>query len=542
MSAISSAADGGRAVTGVSSPAHRVPPALRFVDMTKSFGPAKVLRGVSFDVEPGEIHGLLGTNGAGKSTLIKILAGIYQQDSGRILVHGRELAAGHDAAAAQAAGIAFVHQDLGLVEDISVADNVGLHIGFQKRFGLVSARDTAAKVAQVLEKVGADFSPERLVNSLSRDEQVLCALARALALDPQIVILDEVSASLPGPEMQRLAASLRAMRRTGVAFIYVTHRLDELATLVDRVTVLRDGTRAVTAPVAELSHAELVRHIVGAEPVASHPQPLGGAVAGPGVAGSHLVVRNLTTPGLPEPVSFDVRAGEVLGICGLVGSGTRELAQVLGGTQKPTGGSATLKGKPLELGKPESLIKDKCTVVPGERQRDGMITGLGIRENLLPTRRDFGAWTRLGFRRPRSETRAVLGVSELYAVVPRDLPDRDVSELSGGNQQKLVFARALADRPDVAVLEDPTAGVDVGSRAVLYRLMHESAQAGTAVILISTDFEEVASQSHRVLVMSHGRVIAEFADPDGVSADTLAEASYGGATSAEPADRELAAG
>jgi len=510
-------------------------PALSFVGMTKSFGPATVLREVTFDVEPGEIHGLLGTNGAGKSTLIKILAGIYQQDSGTIAVHGHDLPAGHDAAAAKAAGIAFVHQDLGLVEDISVADNVGLHIGFQKRRGLVSARGTSAKVTRVLEKVGAEFSPDRLVNSLSRDEQVLCALARALALDPQIVILDEVSASLPGPEMQRLATSLRAMRRTGVAFIYVTHRLDELATLVDRVTVLRDGARVVTAPVAELTHTELVRHIVGAEPVAAHPHPLPRVVdtAEPGVP--HLVVNGLTTPELPDPITFDVRAGEVLGICGLVGSGTRELAQVLGGNQKPTGGSATLKGKPLRLGKPESLIRSKCAVVPGDRQREGILTGLGIRENLLPTRRDFGAWTRLGMRQPRRETHAVREVTERFTVVPRNLPDRDVSELSGGNQQKLVFARALADRPDVAVLEDPTAGVDVGSRAVLYELMHDAAQAGTAVILISTDFEEVAAQSHRVLVMSHGRVVTEFAGEGRPNADTLAEASYARAPGAEAA-------
>lgn len=502
-------------------------PALSFTGITKSFGPAQVLRGVTFDVEQGEIHGLLGTNGAGKSTLIKILAGIYQQDAGSIAVHGEELAIGHDPVAAQAAGIAFVHQDLGLVEDISVADNVGLHIGFERRLGFVSARGTSAKVAQVLKKVGANFSPDRLVNSLSRDEQVLCALARALALDPKIVVLDEVSASLPGPEMQRLATSLRAMRRTGVAFIYVTHRLDELENLVDRVSVLRDGARVVTAPVAELSHSNLVRHILGSEPIVAQPHPIPRTTGGGDSTTPHLVVDRLTTAELTEPISFDVRAGEVLGICGLVGSGTRELAQALGGNQKPTGGTAMLKGKPLRLGKPRSLTASMCAVVPGDRQREGMLTGLSIRENLLPTRREFGAWTRWGFRRPRRETRKIREVTEMFAVVPRDLPDREVSELSGGNQQKLVFARALADRPNVAILEDPTAGVDVGSRAVLYELMHESAQAGTAVLLISTDFEEVAAQSHRVLVMSHGRVVAEFADAEALNADALAEASYG---------------
>lgn len=501
-------------------------PALSFVDITKSFGPAEVLRGVSFDVEHGEIHGLLGANGAGKSTLIKILAGIYSQNGGSILVHGAELKAGHNVSAAQGEGIAFVHQDLGLVEDISVADNIGLYVGFEKRAHLIDSRATSAKVARVLSNVGATFSPERLVSTLSRDEQVLCALARALALDPKIVVLDEVSASLPGPEMQRLANSLQALRRTGVAFIYVTHRLDELENLVDRVTILRDGVKVVTAPVAELSHAALVAHIVGSTPVLTHPLPLRD-LDGTGSEEPRLVVRELTTKRLPYPISFVVRAGEVLGVCGLVGSGTRELAQVLAGNEKGTGGSVTLKGKPLVLGRPESLSQNRWAVVPGDRAREGMFAGLGIRENLLPTRREFGAWTRKGFRRPRRETQAVRDVSEIFAVVPRDLPDRNASDLSGGNQQKLVFARALADKPDLAVLEDPTAGVDVGSRAVLYRLMNEASQAGTAVVLVSTDFEEVAAQSHRVLVMSHGRVVAEFSGPDNLDADKLAEASYG---------------
>lgn len=499
-------------------------PALRFDGLTKSFGPSKVLRGVSFDVLPGEIHGLLGANGAGKSTLIKILAGVYSLDAGRILVYGEELNLAQGPPAAQRAGIAFVHQDLGLVEDLSVADNIALHIGFERRLGIINSRTTAVAVERALAKVGATFGPEELVGSLSRDEQVLCALARALALEPKIVVLDEVSASLPGPEMQRLATSLKALRRTGTAFIYVTHRLDELDSLVDRVTVLRDGILSVSAPVTDLEHDELVRHIVGSVPVRVRAAAVDrDAEESP----AHLVVRDLTGPGLAAPMSFEVRAGEVLGVCGLVGSGTRELAQVMIGNVKPSGGSATLAGKVLPLGHTDGLARLKCVVVPGDRHRDGIITGLGLRENLLPTRREFGAWTRWGFRRPHSETDVVRRVTELFEVVPRDNPDRDVSELSGGNQQKLVFARALADRPEVAVLEDPTAGVDIGSRAVLYKFVHDAAAAGTAVLLISTDFEEVAAQSHRVLVLSHGRIVEEFDRSRPFTAESLAEASYG---------------
>lgn len=502
---------------------------MRFLGLNKRFGQSEVLRDVSFDVQAGEIHALLGANGAGKSTLIKILAGVYSLDSGSIDVHGKPLKSGHgqghDPEAARAAGIAFVHQDLGLVEDVSVADNIALQLGFEKRLGFVDRRATAARVARVLAVVGAEFAPGRMVSSLSRDEQVLCAIARALALEPSIVVLDEVSASLPKPEVERLSRSLRSMRGGGVAFVYVTHRLDELTGLVDRVTVLRNGKKVITAEIDELSHDALVKHIVGNQVLGSHPHPRSQAVSKRGGL-PKLVVRDLTAEDMTEPVSFVVHAGEVLGICGLVGSGTRELAQALAGTRKPTGGSAELNGGALPLGRPEAMQRRGCAVVPGDRQREGIITGLAVRENLLPTRRAFGDWSRVGFRSPRRETRAVLHTCEAFDVRPRDRADRDVAELSGGNQQKIVFARALADRPEIAVLEDPTAGVDVGSRAVLYSLMHEAADAGTAVLLISTDFEEVAAQSHRVLVLSHGAVVAEFTDSSNMSADQLAEASY----------------
>ncbi|MCU1479326.1 MAG: Sugar transporter, ATP-binding protein [Subtercola sp.] len=515
----------------VQSEAEKASPALRFSDVSKKFGQSAVLQNVTFDVEPGEIHALLGANGAGKSTLIKILAGVHRLDSGTIEVHGEPLEAGHGSAAARAAGIAFVHQDLGLVDDISVADNIALQLGFEKRFGLVDDRATATRVAGVLASVGADFAPDQLVNSLTRDEQVLCAVARALALNPSILVLDEVSASLPKPEVDRLVTALKRMRRGGVAFIYVTHRLDELPGLVDTVTVLRNGKKVVTAPLADISHDELVNYIVGGTSRAQQPVPRVRDRERIADARDYLVVSELKTNALAQPISFSVNAGEVLGICGLVGSGTRELAQALAGASKPTGGSASLRGEALPLGNPEGMSRRGCTVVPGDRQREGVITGLGLRENLLPTRRNFGAWTRLGFRSPRNETHAVLNIAEKFGVVPRDWADRDVAEFSGGNQQKIVFARALADHPSVAVLEDPTAGVDIGSRAVLYELMHEAAHAGTAVVLISTDFEEVAAQSDRVLVLAHGEVAEEFADATEIDANRLAEASYSIATS-----------
>lgn len=501
-------------------------PALRFSQVTKIFGQSTVLDEVSFEVRSGEIHALLGANGAGKSTLIKILAGVHRLDRGSIEVQGSALPAGHTPDDTRAAGVAFVHQDLGLVDDLSVADNIALQLGFDTRFGLVNDKATSAKAAEALTSVGADFAPDRLVSTLSRDEQVLCALARALAQQPRIVVLDEVTASLPKPEVERLATALKSMRRGGAAFVYVTHRLDELPGLVDTVTVLRNGEHIVTAPLEDVSHDQLVRHIVGSD-VEESPQRLRNESLAVFGEAAQLEVEALTTEDLAAPISFQVQAGEVLGICGLVGSGTRELAQALAGAVRPTGGVVRLKGDPLPLGRPEAMTRRGCAVVPGDRQREGVITGLGIRENMLPSRRRFGGWSRAGFRNPWRETHAVMSAALTFDVVPRDSADRDMSELSGGNQQKVIFARALADRPAVVVLEDPTAGVDIGSREVLYDLLHQAADAGTAVVLISTDFEEVAAQSHRVLVLSHGRIATEFTTAQGrLSADALAEASY----------------
>ncbi|MFC7789954.1 sugar ABC transporter ATP-binding protein [Microbacterium sp. MAHUQ-60] len=500
-------------------------PALRFSRVVKTFGQSTVLDDVSFDVEPGEIHALLGANGAGKSTIIKILAGVHRMDSGVIEVNGTALPPNHSPHDTRDAGVAFVHQDLGLVDDLSVSDNIALQLGFDKRFGLVDDRATSIRAVEALASVGADFAPDRLVSSLSRDEQVLCALARALAQHPRIVVLDEVSASLPKPEVERLTNALKGMRRGGAAFIYVTHRLDELDGLVDKVTVLRNGKNVCTTPMSGIAHDELVRHIVGAEAAGSQPRGRSRSTAG-GDGAPHLIVRDLTTERVMEPISFEVQAGEVLGVCGLVGSGTRELAQALAGATKPTGGSVHLKGEPLPLGRPDAMTRSGCAVVPGDRQREGVVTGLAIRENMLPSRRRFGGWTRAGFRNPWRETREVLSTADTFDVMPRGSADRDMSELSGGNQQKVIFARALADRPAVVVLEDPTAGVDIGSRAILYDLLHEAAESGTAIVLISTDFEEVAAQSHRVLVLSHGRIVAEFTQTSALSADVLAEASY----------------
>ena len=491
---------------------------LSIAGLTKRFGGSLALDDVALQVRRGEIHGLLGENGAGKSTLIKILAGVYSADSGTITVG--TATAPHVSTAAKHA-MAFVHQDLGLVDGLSIADNVALQTGFTHRGPFVDRGATEARVGAHLARVGLDCNPNTLVGRLSQDEKVMVAIARALAQNAELVVLDEVSASLPAPEMERLQRSLRASRDAGLSYLFVTHRLEEVFDLADRATVLRDGKVRASVEVAQVSHDEMVRHIVGGEvPVtaARDSSPERGEVA--------LEVRGLYGGDITAPLSFDVHAGEVLGICGLMGSGTRSVAAFLGGDVRPVAGSASLHRRPLAFGRPRALRAAGCLYVPGDRLRAGVAPELTVRENLYLARGRLGQVQDLPVLSPRGERRRASALAERFGVRPRDSAEQSLGSLSGGNQQKVVIGRALRTRPRLLVLEDPTAGVDVGSRAELHRLMHQAAAAGAAVVLVSTDFEEVAAQAHRVLVMHSGSVAAELADAD-LTPQGLATASYG---------------
>ena len=483
-----------------------VTPVIDVRGVTKRYGGALALDAVDFDVRPGEIHALLGENGAGKSTLIKILAGVVERDGGEI----------------DADGLAFVHQDLGLCEHLSVAENVALATGYQRgRSRLIAHRSTEREVRARLRELGSDVAPHALVGSLSQDERVMVAVARAFALDAKAIVLDEVSSSLPAPEVARLSEALRAARGAGVGFVYVTHRLEEIFGLADRVTVLRDGRRIVTEDVADVSHDAVVRWILGdAAPaelaVARERHDLSDAPV-------RLRVQELIGPGLDAPVSFDVRAGETVAICGLVGCGARELAELLGGARAATSGSARLDEEVLPLGKPSRLRDAGCTYVPGDRQHSGAILSLSVRENLF-LHRKRGAD---GFiRRPRDEQGIARRLTERFDVRPAGAVEQPLMTLSGGNQQKVIAGRALRNAPRMLVVDDPTAGVDIGSRAQMHELMRRATADGTVLVMASTDFEEVAAQADRALVMRHGRVHTELSGAE-LTTQGLARASYG---------------
>jgi ribose transport system ATP-binding protein len=455
--------------------------------LTKSFACVRAVAGVDLDVREGEIHALLGENGAGKSTVIKILAGVVRPDAGEVRIGGRALPPGFGPEDAEAAGLRFVHQDLGLVDGLSVLENFAFLAGFERRFGLIDRAATAATVRRELAKLGAAAAPETLVGDLPQAERVVVALARVMRAGARVIVLDEVTASLPSPDAARLHEAIRAARAHGVAFIYVSHRLEEVFALCDRLTVLADGRNVASAEVAAVDPDTVVRWIAG-RAVASGRAARAGAAGAVALAGTAL-----------EGIDVAVRRGEILGITGIRGSGYERLCRWLGGIAAPAAGRIALDGRDLALGDPRAFRAAGCQIVLGDRAQGGFAE-LTVRENLFPDA--------IGGARLPQERAASADLLRRFGVRPADASEAPMQGLSGGNQQKVLFARTLARSPRVLVLIDPTAGVDIGARAELHRMLHEAADAGAAIVLGSSDFEEVAAVADRVLVVREGAAAA----------------------------------
>jgi ribose transport system ATP-binding protein len=493
------------------------------VGVTKHYGGEVALDGVDFDLRRGEIHALLGENGAGKSTLIKILAGVVQRDRGEIKVAGEELPRHLTPAIVRSSGVAFVHQSLGLLDNLSVAENIALATGYGRRGGLIDFRATERRVGELLREIEVEIDPRSLVAELPQDQKVMVAVARALSIEAKAIVLDEVSSSLPAPQVARLAEGLKAARRHGNGYIYVTHRIDEVFDFADRLTVLRDGKRIATAEVSKTSHDRVVGDIIGDRDFKANSRRSG---SGTVVGKVKLEVRGLRGGSLTAPIDFDLRAGEILGMCGLVGSGSQDVAAILGGRLHADEGTADFEGIGLKLGNPRRLRAAGCNYVPGDRQAAGGVFPLSVRDNLFLTRRGRGPDRDPRTTRPRRERRDALELIERYDVRPRNGVEKPLLALSGGNQQKVIVGRAMRGKPKLLVVDDPTAGVDIGSRAQIHQIIRASARSGVPVLVASTDFEEIAELVDRAFVFSRGRLHAEIAG-DELDADHLAEASYG---------------
>jgi ribose transport system ATP-binding protein len=474
------------------------PPLLRLEGISKSFGRAPVLTDVSFDVLEGEVHALVGENGAGKSTLMNIVSGVVQPDAGRMEWAGASVTV-RNPRAAQDLGISFVHQELALVPQLSIAENVFLGRHPSRRIGLPVVRwgDMRESAAALLAELGHEMDPRRPVGELSIGEQQLVEIARALSCVSRLIIMDEPTAPLSERETERLFEVIARLRARDVSVIYITHRLKEVYTGADRVTVLRDGRRIATAPVSEIPRDLLVRHMVGRELSDEAASP-----RDPSEPVDVLRVDSLTRGRDFRDISFQVRRGEIVALAGLVGAGRTEVLESLFGISPAGAGSIYVAGRKVQVRTPADAICAGIALVPDDRKAKGLMLGASVRVNIvLASERQFA------IRRRREDEAAARMIDELR--VRTHNVEGPVNELSGGNQQKVVLARWLLTDASVFLLDEPTRGIDVGAKSEIYALIRALAGRGTAVLFASSELDEVLRLADRILVMHRGRIAGE---------------------------------
>lgn len=519
-------------------------PLLAFESVSKRFGGTQAVDQVSFDVHAGEIVALLGENGAGKSTLIKLLAGIHPLDSGRILLEGQPEQHWRTASRSRQP-IAFIHQDLGLVEWMTVAENMALGMGYPRRFGLIDWKAARTAARRVMQRVGCDLDPERRVFSLTRAEKSLLAIARALEVEARLLVLDEPSASLPMADVERLFEVLRQLRAQGMGMVYVSHRLDEIMAISDRCAVMRDGRLVACCETAQTRQEQLIHWIVGKPLEALRPRTetpetslTHTAPAAHTPATAPLLELDGVASGNAGPVSFTVQRGEILGLVGLRGAGQEALSRALFGREPLSAGQVRLDGQPMHHTGPQDAIRAGVAYVAADRLEENLAASMSVLENLFPHPALHGDG---GFRwqRRRQESRTAQQLIGRFDINP-PAAEALVQQLSGGNQQKVVLARWLhLDKP-LVILEEPTAGVDIGAKRQIYRILFDAAQGGTAILVVSTDFEEIATLCTRVLVFREGLIHAECRGDDITVGNLLALAAgqapgVSGATASGPA-------
>ncbi len=495
---------------------------LVFDGVVKRFGGTEALKGVGFQVASGEVVALLGENGAGKSTLIKILGGIHTPDGGRITLDGADYLHKSRRRAGETLAVAFVHQDLGLIEWMTVAENVAIANGYPRRggpFGMIDWAEADRQAARALAEVGCGIDPQTRVSSLSRTEKSLVAIARVIGAECDFLVLDEPTASLPADEVETLFAAVRKLKARGVGIIYVSHRLDEIFRIADRVVVLRDGMLVGAQAVAETTPDELIDLIVGAgtlQMFQKTPVPARSARD----ADRMVSVRRFSSDHA-GPVDFDIRPGEILGLVGLRGAGQEEIGRALFGSADHRG-EVRIGGVPLDLSTMRHALASGIGLVARDRTAESVAGSLSIRENVFlnPAATGRGIFAVLS---RSAETRRAFEVGRSVGLRP-NRPELAIESLSGGNQQKVVVGRWLATGRRLLILEDPTSGVDVGAKAEIYRLVEKAVAAGLAVLVVSTDFEEIATLCHRALVFNRGTIVAEL-DGDALTMEAVISAA-----------------
>src|SRR5436305_11853694 len=476
-------------------------PTIELLGVAKQFGAVQALRGVDLTLYAGEVHALVGENGAGKSTLVKILAGVYRPDMGAMKIDGKAVEL-HNPAQARDAGIAVIQQEPTLFPDLNVAENVFMGRHPRDRFGRVDWKRMYQEVEHLLASLDVRLNVYTPVEGLSVAEQQLAEIAKALSLDSRVLIMDEPTAALSAHEVQELFVITKRLRERGVAILFVSHRLEEIFEIADRVTVFRDGAWVSTAPIGELTVEEIIRQMVGRELETLYPKrdvELGEEI---------LAVKHLTRRGVFEDVSFQVRRGEILGFAGLVGAGRTEIARVIFGIDRADSGEIRVGNESVHISSPTVAMQYGLAYVPEDRRQQGLVMDFSIAANMtLPIVQQL---SRFGVVVDRQREREIATDYSQQLRVRSAGIDQLVKALSGGNQQKVVLAKWLITNPKILILDEPTRGVDVGAKAEVHRIVSDLAAKGLAIILISSELPEVLGMSDRVLVMHEGRLTAMF--------------------------------
>jgi rhamnose transport system ATP-binding protein len=474
-------------------------PVLELAGASKSYGAVKALVDATLALRPGEVRGLLGENGAGKSTVVKVLAGVVRPDRGTVRVDGDEVVF-HSPTDAREAGIAVIYQEPTLFPDLSVAENIAMGRHPLKQGRRVDYKAMERQAQELLDRLGVRLRADRPVRGLSIADQQVVEIAKALSFDARVLIMDEPTAALSGPEVERLFGVVRTLKERGAAILFISHRLEEVFAICDTVTVMRDGAVVSHAPTGELTPDELVRRMVGRDLDALFPKEA--AQIGPPL----LQVERLTREGVFTDVSFEVRAGEIVALAGLVGAGRSEVARAIFGIDKPDAGTVTVSGRRLPPGRPTAAMAAGLAFVPEDRRQQGLVMDLSIKRNA--TLSSLKRLSRLGLVGGAAERALAEAWAERLRLKFHSLDD-PVATLSGGNQQKVVLAKWLSTEPKVLIVDEPTRGIDVGTKAEVHRLLSDLAGEGLAVLMISSELPEVLGMADRILVMHEGRITGE---------------------------------
>ncbi|MFN8473002.1 MAG: sugar ABC transporter ATP-binding protein [Anaerolineae bacterium] len=482
--------------------------------VSKSFGGVHALQDVHLAIYAGEVHAVLGENGAGKSTLIKIITGVYQPDAGELSLDGSPVHFSNTREA-QAAGIAAIYQEPSLFPDLDIAENILVGRQPRTRRG-IAWKQMYAEASALLQRLGLALDPRTKARELSVAQQQVVEIARALSLNARVLIMDEPTSSLTQNEVEELFGIVRQLRASGTAVIFISHRLEELFALADRVTILRDGQYVATQSMADVTTDDLIRMMVGRDLGELFPKQ--DVVAGDVV----LAVEGLTVEGSFSDVSFELRKGEILGMAGLVGAGRTNVARAIFGIEPSTAGVIKLDGKPVTIKSADEAMALGIGYVPEDRKEHGLVLQMSIGENItLPVLPSFA---RLGWLdRKREQKAAAVGSQQLE--VKMTGVDQLAGQLSGGNQQKVVLAKWLGTRPRVLILDEPTRGIDVGTKAAVHRLMSSLAAEGIAILMISSELPEILGMSDRILVMREGRLTGQFTRAEATQEKIMAAAT-----------------